>query len=78
MPFSIMRAIGGHKMKETTSLSLHPSINSSNLGPHAIVMRENGNRKMKQLQALFLRADNLVGEIKQVQRQLQNKGERYM
>ena len=53
-------------MKGTTSLSLHPSINSSNLGPHAIVMREKGNRKMKQLQALFLRADNLVGEIKQV------------
>ena len=65
-----MKATEGQKMKETTSLSLQISINSSNLGPHAIVMRERGNRKMKQLQAYFLRVDNLVREIKQVQRQL--------
>lgn len=48
-------------MKETTSLSLHPSINSSNVGPHAIVMRER-NRK-NAAAGSFLRADNLVGEI---------------
>ena len=33
-------------MKKTTSLSSRPSMNSSNLGPHAIVRRERRPRKM--------------------------------
>lgn len=49
-------------LKETTLLSLHPSMSSSNLRPHAVSLEKEDTETMKQLQVLFKSRESSRGD----------------